>query len=83
MGCFEDGYTSVAVARLNPDGLLDTTFGDGGFAATDSLLDPSVPAVVVAPNGNGDGDVAENDHGYDGGSGDPPYQTYAPRPRGR
>ena len=66
------GATGVAVVRLNPDGTFDSSFG---VTSSDPLIDPSVTAVVVAPDGSVD--VAENDYGYDFGDSDPTYQTYA------
>ena len=44
--------TDFAVARYNSDGSLDSTFGSGGFVATDYFqLSDSAGAVLIQPDG--------------------------------
>src|SRR5207244_9688693 len=45
--------TDFALARYNPDGSLDTTFGDGGTVTTDFLGNEDDPfSVFIQPDGN-------------------------------
>ncbi|MDX2229547.1 MAG: DUF4347 domain-containing protein [Leptolyngbyaceae cyanobacterium bins.349] len=48
-----DGGVIPAIARYNPDGSLDTSFGDGGKVITnfDRLLTSSNPQFVLQPDG--------------------------------
>ena len=66
----------VVVARVSAGGNLDTSFGDGGYATSDPLVDPAVSAVVVAPDGGVI--VAENDFGpVDPNGGESDFTSYA------
>jgi uncharacterized delta-60 repeat protein len=40
---YEDGRDGGAIARLNPDGSPDTTYGDGGIVSVPSQVDRIVP----------------------------------------
>jgi uncharacterized delta-60 repeat protein len=40
-----------ALARYNPDGSLDTTFGDGGKVITDFGMTSTAQALAIQPNG--------------------------------
>lgn len=50
---FASGFEGAAIGRFNPDGSLDTTFGNGGFATSRALdSGPSFLSVMaVQPNG--------------------------------
>jgi len=46
------GTSVFGVARLNPDGSLDTSFGSGGSVTTNFQGDDIAHAVLVQPNGD-------------------------------
>lgn len=45
-------YGDFALARYNPDGSLDTTFGLGGRVLTDFGVNAQINALVIQPDGN-------------------------------
>jgi Domain of unknown function (DUF5122) beta-propeller len=58
VGCDRWGDTTIeraeqnALARYNPDGSLDTTFGNGGTTTTDFLgAEDDVFSVLIQPDG--------------------------------
>src|SRR6266511_1484159 len=44
-------HTNFALARYQPDGSLDPTFGTGGLVTTDLGGDDSIGALVLQPDG--------------------------------
>ena len=49
---FDDGTTSLVLVRLTANGMLDTSFGDGGFSIDPSISLNGANAAVVQPDGN-------------------------------
>ena len=43
--------TDIALARYNPDGSLDQTFGNGGLVTTDFNRNENAAAVAIQPDG--------------------------------
>jgi uncharacterized delta-60 repeat protein len=52
VGTVREGGSSIAVARYNPDGSPDTTFGSGGLVGVGGLDETDVAnAVAIQPDG--------------------------------
>ena len=52
IGSLDNGTAQAEVERLNTDGSLDTTFGNGGKIVTAAGSNDAAFAVVLEPNGN-------------------------------